>query len=55
VENAVEVLSDDELEVELTVVSHDPVRRARRYDELVAELLRRRRGYRRQVAPAQSA
>jgi hypothetical protein len=51
-DEGVEALSDDELEVELTVASHDPVRRARRYDRLVAEWTARRRGYRRTVVPA---
>ena len=49
-EDAVETLTDDELETELTVVSHDPVRRAERYDRLVAEVMARRRGYRREPA-----
>jgi hypothetical protein len=42
----VEALTDDELETELTVVSHDPVRRTERYDRLWRELIQRRRGYR---------
>jgi len=44
---AVATLSDDELEIELTVASHDPVRRATRYDRLVRERLARQRSRRR--------
>ena len=44
--HAVESLSDDELEQELTVVAHDPVRRADRYERLFREWLERQRGYR---------
>jgi hypothetical protein len=45
-EEAVETLTDEELETELTVVSYDAVRRSERYDRLWHELLQRRRGYR---------
>jgi hypothetical protein len=38
----VEELLEHELEQELTVALHDPVRRTRRFDLLVAELIRRR-------------
>jgi hypothetical protein len=43
----IEALSDDELEMELKIASHDRGRRTRRYERLVTELLLRRRGYRR--------
>ena len=43
---AVETLSDDELEAELTVTAYDPVRRADHYDHLMGEWLARKRGYR---------
>src|SRR5262245_54556448 len=45
-DDAVETLTDDELETELTVTAHDPVRRARRYDLLWRELISRQRGCR---------
>jgi hypothetical protein len=40
----VEQLEDAELDAEITVAAHDPVRRTRRYESLVTELLSRRRG-----------
>jgi len=40
-DEAVETLTDPELEAELTVASFDPVRRASRYERLVGEWLRR--------------
>jgi hypothetical protein len=48
-DEAVESLTDAELEAELTVTSFDPVRRRLRYDRLVSERLARRRGYRRRT------
>lgn len=45
-DEAVESLSDDELELELTVAAHDPVRRKGRYELLAREWLTRHRGYR---------
>ena len=50
---AVESLTDPELEAELTVASHDPVRRARRFDQLVAEWVKRHRAARRLPQEAQ--
>ena len=44
-ERAVEELSDEELEQELTVAAHDPVRRHDRYEALYREWLIRHRGY----------
>lgn len=41
----VELLADEELEVELTVAAHDPVRRRNRYATLSAEAIKRRRTY----------
>lgn len=41
--DAVETLTDPELEAELTVASHDPVRRAVRFDRLIAEWLEQHR------------
>jgi hypothetical protein len=45
-DDAIATLSDDELELELTVAAHDPVRRNRRYERLTREWLTRHRGYR---------
>ena len=39
---AVETLTDEELEVELTVAAAEPVRRATRLDDLLLERTRRR-------------
>ena len=39
-------LSDDALDLGLTVAAHDPVRRTGRYERLVHEWLTRQRGYR---------
>jgi hypothetical protein len=50
---AVESLTDPELEAELTVASHDPVRRAHRFEQLVAEWLRPHRASRRRPQDAQ--
>ena len=44
VDEPVEALADDELEIELTIAAHDPVRRSSRFELLMNELLRRRRG-----------
>ena len=44
-EKPVEELSDEELEQELTVAAHDPVRRHDRYEALYKEWLIRHRGY----------
>jgi hypothetical protein len=51
---AIETLSDDELEAELTVTAYDPVRRADRYEELVCEWLARKRGYRQTHHPSKA-
>lgn len=48
----VELLADDELEAELTVAAHDPVRRRNRYDTLRAEATKRQRTYRALDRPA---
>ena len=39
----VETLTNEELQAELTVAAHDPVRRKHRYDSLVSEILNRDR------------
>jgi hypothetical protein len=41
--DAVDGLTDDELEVELTVAAAEPVRRGRRLGEIVVERARRRK------------
>ena len=48
-------LSDDELDLELTVAAHDPVRRTGRYERLVHEWLTRQRGYRARARHPQHA
>jgi hypothetical protein len=40
--DAVEALTDEELEVELTVAAAEPVRRAKRLDDVLLERTRRR-------------
>ena len=44
-DQSVESLSDDQLELELTVAAHDPVRRRDHYEALIREWLIRHRGY----------
>jgi hypothetical protein len=48
-DEAIGSLSDEELELELTVAAHDPLRRHRRYERLTREWLTRNRAYRRHV------
>jgi hypothetical protein len=48
--DSVEELSDDELEVELTIASAEPRHRGRRLDSLLVERARRRRS--RDLQPA---
>jgi hypothetical protein len=48
-------LSDDELDLELTVAAHDPVRRRGRYESLIHEWLTRQRGYRARARQPQHA
>lgn len=40
----VEWLTDEELAAELTIAAYEPVRRSRRFDDLMRELVDRRRG-----------
>ena len=40
----IEALADEELDAEITIAAHDPVRRSNRFAALVAELVNRQRG-----------
>jgi hypothetical protein len=40
--DVIDVLSDDELQAEVTIAAADPTRRARRLDALLLEVARRR-------------
>ena len=42
-EGLIESLADEDLDAEITVAAHDPVRRSERFAALVAELVSRRR------------
>ena len=44
VDAPVEALDDDELEIELTIAAHDPIRRSSRFELLMNEMVRRQRG-----------
>jgi hypothetical protein len=49
--DAVETLSEEELETELTIAVLEPGFRERRYEQLWRELLSRRRGYGKHPTP----